>query len=55
MDLIMFHDKIRTIDLEGVYERVTSENTGVTVDCIFVGIFGLWFFSPEGQELLHES
>lgn len=53
MDLIMFHDKIRTTDLKGVYERVTLENTGVAVDCIFgggggVGLCG-FFFPPEGK------
>lgn len=46
MDLIMFHDKIRTIDLQGLYERVTFQNSGVTLDCIFVGVFGLWLFFP---------
>lgn len=55
MDLIMFHDKIRTTDLEGVYERMTFENTGISVDCIFVGFFCLWFFFPQGQELLCEG
>lgn len=49
MDLIMFHDKIRTTDLEGVYERVTFENTGISVDCIFVGFFCLCFFFPKGK------
>lgn len=34
----MFYDKIRTIDLERVYERVTFENTGVAVDSVFVGV-----------------